>query len=543
MSNQYRDSMQRDRDGVNRPSTATSRALWANWLVPSFTDLLFICILFLLTTGSFSSKLLGDAGIGWHIRDGQQILRDHEVPRVDSFSATMEGKQWFAWEWLYDAGIAVVADHAGWNGVVFLTVLVIAVAFAYALGRALLAGATLPLALFLLALALGASSIHFLTRPHVFSWLFSVIWFSTLDDASRASNPQRRRSLYWLPAIMLLWVNLHGGFLFGLILCLIYLVAGTFEYWASPNLPAREQAGKWLRHLSGVTGLAFLASLVNPYGVALYVHIYHYLGDHFLMDHIDEFQSPNFHGVAQKCFGLLLLITFVALAANREKMQTTHWMVILFAVYSGLYASRNLPVSSLLIALVIAPLLSSEIAAAAKNGGFLAPVRSIFRSLSGFSTRVTMMETRFRGHVWPVIAVVLGLWICLHNGALGSHQMMNAQFSESRFPTQAVRFLEEENIHEPIFAPDYWGGYLIYSLYPVSKAFVDDRHDLYGSAFFREYLTTIHVEPGWHALLDRLQARWVLVPRESPLANILKETPAWNVVYQDKTAVLYHQTN
>jgi hypothetical protein len=535
--------MQTGQAGPNCAPTGKSSSSWIQWLAPSFTDLLFICILFLLTTGGFASKLLGDAGIGWHIRDGQQILQSHKIPRVDSFSATMEGKQWFAWEWLYDAGIAIVNDRAGWNGVVFLTVFVIATTFAYALRRALLAGATLPIALLLLAFALGASSIHFLSRPHVFSWLFSVIWFSILDAASANGDLRLCRSLYWLPALILLWANLHGGFLFGLILCAIYLVAGVISYWTGTNPAAREKAGKWLRHLSVVTALSFLVSLINPHGVSLYTHIYHYLGDRFLMDHIEEFQSPNFHGVAQKCFGLLLLITFVALAANREKMQTTHWMVILFAVYSGLYASRNLPVSSLLIALVIAPLLSSEIAAAAENGGFLAPVRSIFRSLSGFSTRVTMMETRFRGHVWPVIAVVLGLWICLHKGALGSHQMMNAQFNESRFPTRAVRFVEEENIHEPIFAPDYWGGYLIYSLYPLSKVFVDDRHDLYGSRFFREYLTTIHVEPGWNVLLDRLQARWVLVPRESPLANILKETPAWKVVYQDKTAVLYHQTN
>jgi len=535
--------MQTDDVGLNRAPTANLHASWIYWIVPSFTDLLFLSILFLLTTGGFSSKLLGDAGIGWHIRDGQQILQTHAVPRVDSFSATMEGKQWFAWEWLYDAGISIVDKYAGWNGVLFLAVFVIAATFAYALHRTLLAGATLPIAFFLLALALGASSIHFLTRPHVFSWLFCVILFSILDAASATEDPVRPRSLYWLPIIMLLWVNLHGGFLFGLILCAIYLLTGVVAYWASSNVAAREQADRCLRHLSVVTGLTFLASLVNPYGVSLYVHIYRYLGDRFLMDHIDEFQSPNFHGVAQKCFGLLLLITFVALAANRKKLRTAQWMVILFAAYSGLYASRNLPVSSLLIVLLVAPMISDEIAEASQNCVIWSPLRLAFRSLSEFSTRITAMETRFRGHVWPIAAVGFGVWICLHNGAVGAYQLMNAKFSETRFPVQAVRFIKEQGAGEPIFAPDYWGGYLIYNLFPAGKVFVDDRHDLYGSTFFRQYLTTIHVEPGWNLLLDRLQAQWVLVPSESPLANILAVTPGWNLIYHDKTAVLFHRTH
>ncbi len=70
--------------------------------MPSAADLIFIAILCTLTFTAMSVRLLGDAGIGWHIRTGQQILATHAVPRVDSFSSTMSGKPWFAWEWLYD---------------------------------------------------------------------------------------------------------------------------------------------------------------------------------------------------------------------------------------------------------------------------------------------------------------------------------------------------------------------------------------------------------------------------------------------------------
>lgn len=529
---------------VNDTSKATGAVPWSSWLVPSFSDVWFISILLLLSAGGLAPKLLGDAGIGWHIRNGQQILRTRAIPHVDAFSATMGGQPWFAWEWLYDLLIAVVHACTGLNGVVFLTAFIIALTFVLALHFALRSGASLPVAILLLALSLGASSIHFLTRPHVLSWLFCVIWFSILDGGSAKGMAELGNRLYWLPLIMLFWANVHGGFLLGLILCGLYLVAGAFQYVQADDASLREQAGKRLRVLSAMTGLSFFASLVNPYGGSLYLHIYRYLGDRFLMDHIDEFESPNFHGVGQKCFGLLLLITLVGLAANRAKMKikTAHWLVILFAAYSGLYSSRNLPVSSLLLTLTTAPLLSREIEEAGKDSNIAAGIRSMARSFSAFGSRVAAMESRFRGHVWPAIAIAGGLWVCMHNGHFGSHQLMNAQFSKTRFPVEAADFIRQQNIHEPIFAPDYWGGYLIYTLYPANQVFVDDRHDLYGSTFFRQYLTTVQVEPGWNDLLDHLNVRWVLVPCESPLANILKETPSWSVLYQDNTAVLFHRT-
>src|SRR5438309_12059903 len=69
--------------------------------------------------------------------------------------------------------------------------------------------------------------------------------------------------------------------------------------------------------LAGV--LSFAASFANPYGYRLDIHIYRYLTDRFLMDHIDEFLSPNFHGMGQKCFaGLVLLALIVVAVAPRQ---------------------------------------------------------------------------------------------------------------------------------------------------------------------------------------------------------------------------------
>jgi hypothetical protein len=506
------------------------------FLIPSVEDLIFIVLLIALTCGVLAPRLLKDAGTGWHIRNGQQILLTHSVTRTDSFSYTMQGQPWYAWEWLYDALIAGIHQWLGLNGVVFFTAVVIAATFALALRLALRHGSSLLVAVILVMLAAGASTIHFFARPHVLSWLLTVIWFQLLDSSEAVYHPEEDRRLLWLPAIMLLWTNLHGGFLLGIALCGIYLIAGLIRYFFERE--DRQKVGLWLKRLAVASLLSILATFGNPYGYRLHIHIYSYLSSRFLMNHIDEFLSPNFHGIAQQCFVVLLLITVAALAAKRHRLKLSHLLVIIFAAYSGLYASRNLPVSSILLTLVIAPLLSASIADAAALQKMSPRLQGLISRSNAFVSRMTEMESRFRGHLWPVLAVILGLVVCIQHGRLGTRQVMDAHFDLKRFPVQAVEVLAQRRIEEPIFAPDYWGGYLIYRFFPEPRVFVDDRHDLYGELFLKDYLKVMHVQPDWEKFLNEKKVHWVLVPAEGSLANILKEMPAWKIVYEDSTSVL-----
>src|SRR6202167_1946075 len=111
--------------------SADLRPAWVRWVVPSTGDLIFAALLGLLLFTPLSVRLLGDAGIGWHIRTGQQILAMHAIPRLDSFSSTMAGQPWFAWEWLYDLAVGQLETTLGLNGVVWLTAVVIAAVFAW----------------------------------------------------------------------------------------------------------------------------------------------------------------------------------------------------------------------------------------------------------------------------------------------------------------------------------------------------------------------------------------------------------------------------
>jgi len=523
---------------IDTPSDKAPPPAWFRFLAPSITDLIFIILLCAMSSGALAPRLLGDASVGWHIRNGERMLRTHSITRVDPFSVTMGGQTWYAWEWLYDAKIAGIHHWMGLNGVVFFTAVIIALTFALTLRLCLRRGADLPVAALLLALSLGVSMIHLFARPHVLSWLFTVIWFQLLDSSESANLAASPRRLWYLPALMLLWVNVHGGFVLGFALLGLYLLSAAIRYYRSRDGEESRSLAQRSKTLGIVTVASLAASLINPYGYELHVHVYRYLTSRWLMNHIDEFLSPNFHGVAQQCFVAILLITIVALAAAHNKPSLSRVLVLLLATYSGLYAARSLPVSSLLFTLIVAPLWTQALTDARENENLSLRLRAVVSRWQEFTGRVRNVELAFRGHLWPVAAVFLGVLVCAHQGRLGTTQWMHAHFDPKNLPVQATDTIVERGIREPIFAPDSWGGYLIYRLYPENRIFVDDRHDFYGVDFLRDYLKAIRLTPDWDKFLNEKHVNWALLPAGSALANMLEETTQWNVVYRDGTAVL-----
>src|SRR5208282_819592 len=170
----------------------------------------------------------------------------------------------------------------GLNGVVWLTAVVIAAVFAATFRMAVARGTNLFVAVALVLLATSASMIHFLARPHVLSWLFALAWFWILDSTERTGlHGKRARWLWALPLSMVLWANVHGGFLLGFVLLGIYWL-GALWMWMTTRENCLEDslqkiaAGQRVRRLAGVGLLSVGASLVNPYGWKLHAHIYGY---------------------------------------------------------------------------------------------------------------------------------------------------------------------------------------------------------------------------------------------------------------------------
>jgi hypothetical protein len=201
---------------------------------------------------------------------------------------------------------------------------------------------------------------------------------------------------------------------------------------------------------------------------------------------------------------------------------------------------RNIPVSSLLVVLIVAPQLSAALHECAKNRE-LPVARALVVRLDSFGSRMARFDGTLGGHLWPVLVTLGAIVLCVAGGSVAARPVMNAHFDEQRFPVQAVDYLAENLDARPVFSPDRWGGYLIYRLYPKVAAAVDDRHDLYGSEFLKQYLKIVRGEGGWEAALENLHPEWVVVPPDSPLAGLLKQNGEWKLVYEDGTAEIFRR--
>jgi hypothetical protein len=506
------------------------------YFLPSAADLIFVILLAALGASQLSSRLLNDAGIGWHIRNGELMWSAHSITRADPFSATMHGRPWFAWEYLFDLAVARLHAWAGLNAVTFFAAFVIAAVFAIALRISVRRGAFVLFTLPLLALAIAASSIHFFARPHILSWLLVLIWFQVLESEC---GPTPLRRLWFLPLLMLLWANVHGGFVLGFALLGLYLLAAVIACAAHPE--SRSENRQRARRLAIIILACVAASLINPYGYHLHQHVFEYLSNRWLMNHIDEFRTPNFHGLPQQCFAFLLIVCIISLALVRKKPPLRITLVILFAAFSGLYAARNLPIASLLLVVTIAPALSAVLREGLQDAHLGTHSKRLIAACEKFASHTDLLDRRLAGHVWPLAAIALGLWICGHQGRLGHTLIMRSDFDSHRFPVGTVNFISARQIREPVFTLDSWGGYLIYRLYPQTQVVVDDRHDLYGADFMKKYLGTIRLVPEWNDLLEEQNVRWVLMPRHSAVANMLSELPGWKLVYEDEAAGLFHK--
>ncbi len=506
-------------------------AVWLRWALTSFADVFFLVLLGILAFSPMSAGLLGDADTGWHIRNGEQILATHTIPRTDPFSYTRQWEPWYAWEWLYDVIIAAIHHVSGLNGVVLFTAAVISLTFALLFRFILRRSGNLAVAAFLTLLAAAAAQVHMLARPHVLSWLLTLLWVENLYRFEEGA----RWALFWLPPLMLLWANLHAGFVLGLGLLGVF---ATGSIWSALTTPRDGDRAK-ITQLVIVFSVCLLATLLTPYGYRLPVHVYEYLSNSFLMNNIDEFRSPNFHVFVYEYFELYIPLAIVAAVRGRGRLTPTGFLLLLFSLHAGLYAARNIPISAIMMGLALGPPMTLAVSARSASSSHLRWLRSLLDAGRGISDSMTRLEVQLHGHVLAAAVMAASVALVLNGGRVLSRQVLAAHFDEKVFPVKAAQFIAEKGIHDHLFSADTWGAYLIYSLYPGMRVYFDDRHDFYGDAFVKEYGEALSGSRRWREPLDHYHVQWALLPVDSPLSSLLRESGDWRAVYDDGLAILF----
>ena len=496
----------------SRPRSGSEVPLAGAFLLPSFGAVVFaVTLLQVLFLSNGARSLFRDSDTGWHIRNGEAILQTLTPPRVDHFSYTREGEQWFAWEWMSDALFGGAYRIANFQGVALLAALAIAITAWGAARFSLSLGGNLFFTAGAIVLVLGTTSIHWLARPHVFSWILSLAFLAVAEHERR----RRGRAIYLLPLLACLWANLHGSFLLGPGILFIYAIGE----WPANSCP--RLAGKF-----AVAGFAsLLATFINPYGWHLHQHVIGYLQNDYLMDHIAEFRSFSFHLSGAVYVELFLWVSVLGSVALLRQRAFAPALLALAMLHLSLYSARHLPTAAVLLLPLCVAALTRE------ARGF----RSL-RPLLDYSERLVVIDRK----IWGAIPIVLVLVATLA-GMSSLARSGNVGFDPATFPVHAVDFLEQHNLGPRIFAKDQWGGYLIYRFAGRAKVFMDGRSDFYGQQFLETYAQVADVKPQWSAVLNQYDVRFVLIPPDHALASVLQLNSAWKRVYADSVAAVFER--
>lgn len=455
-----------------------------------------------------------DSDTWWHLAAGRWMASEGRILQSDVFSATRSGAVWVNPGWLAQLILYGVFRLLGVAGLNVLTA-------AIAVGSLWLLWPRLDgpelLRAFVLLLAASAAAIFWAARPHMFSFLFSAAYLAILEDW-RSGKEVR---LWLLPVLMVLWANLHGGFVIGFLLLGAYLVGSAIEATLFRDGGVRERLkSAWRRTgpLAATGLLAALAVSANPHGPSLLLYPFQTISIGPLQNYIQEWQSPDFHSPQAQPFAWMLLATALVLALSRRRKDVIELVLTFGFGYLSLMAARNIAT----FALVGSPVLSRHAADVISRMKWETDSRPLPASLTRLLNIVLIVLT-FTGLV---------IWSLPRLTDAGIRPVL-----EDRFPVRAVDYLARAEPAGPIVHSYNWGGYLIWRLWPEYQTYVDGRTDLFGEEILNEYLVVWSAGPGWREIVERRGFWTALLEPHAPLVLALR-SEGWQVSYQDEQAVV-----
>ena len=476
-----------------------------------------LTIIYALIGANAAQSLFRDSDAGWHIRVGERLLSTGQLPTSDPFSFTRAGAPWVTWEWLADALMGFAHQTAGLPGVAWLYLMLLGLCTWLWIRWTWTLGGSFLLAAAFLAPMLSTANLHWLARPHVFSWCLALAGLWLLD---RLETQPRPSHLALAAAFGCLWANLHASFGLGAVILGIYALAAWLEKTLLAQRQLPLQAGSY-----AALFVAFTAgTLVNPHGWSLHAHVASYLANSALLDRIGEFQSFNFHVDGATQVLLTVLLGAVAALGALAQGRLAHGLLCGVLLAGALRSARGLP----LLALLALPVANAVLSRASLHL-FQPRLRRAIEGFRQYSANLRTLERNSHGAAWvlPLMLATAGILLALgRNGKVG--------FPPDQFPVAAAA-------HVPsgarVLAPDKFGGYLIYRFNGQLPVYFDGRSDFYGLDFMKRYISLVEVRPGWTAELDRHHFTHALLPANYSLISALGAR-GWQKLHADSTATL-----
>jgi len=449
---------------------------------------LLVAVLLIPAVLGSSQTIFNDGDVSWHIATGQWILDHRAIPHTDPFSYTWFGKPWVPIEWLAEVVLAAAYRLAGYAGIAALVTAAL---------MALHAAVYLNAGRWLRAPLLPVVTMDFvlmpmlLARPHVLTWPLLAFWTWLMLRA----REQDRAPPLAAAALMILWTNLHGGYVFGL------AIAGAFGLEALVDSADKARAFRqWLAF-----GLACaLACLVNGNGLEGVLHPLRFTQLQML-PLIDEWKPSSF--ALTPFFFAVLALTLGIIAWKRPRLPWVRWLLLATLLGLAFLQVRH----QAMLAIVAAMILPQGFARGAKPAA-AADRLSLRIALGGAALLIAMRAIMplqppdNEANPWKLIAAV--------PPQLRSQHVLNGYSM---------------------------GGPLILS---GIRPYVDGRGDMYGDELVVGYSRIAHGdELLFSQAVQRWNIRWAMLPLRSRLIPVLQRSSDWRLVARDKVGVIYERTS
>ncbi len=431
-----------------------------------------------------------DPDLWGHLFFGREILQTGSLPEKNLYSYTAPEHPWINHEWLAEVVFYGVFYLLSSSGLILLK-LALAAGLVWILDLILRERISSPYArVLVLVWAMAILSPGFNVRPQIFTYfLLAVLLFLCHRAQEKAS-----RMLYGAVPLMILWANLHGGFVAGL------GALGLFSIWAV----VRGNRGVIIP-----AALAFASVLLNPYGLRLLS----FLAEDLLLHRpITEWQPLSLADLSFWEFKLAL-VAVVAGSLWGGFWRRWDFILVLLAGWFALRHQRHAP----LFAVVAAPFVAN-----------------------GICGVISWIEERVRGGLLACAILLVSLYQFASIGRVHWQHRLQLVVSPFDYPTQAAEFLQRNAIGGNLAVPFDWGEYLIWKLYPQVRVSIDGRYTTaYPMDTIEDNFEWMRGGKNWRRLLDIYPTDVAVTNRYHPVTTLMRKDPEWVYIYSDPVAFVF----
>ena len=440
-------------------------------------------------------RALEDPDIWWHLADARQLMTTHHFIWTEPNSFTVGGQLWVNPEWLAELPYWFSFEALHYRGIYLLEWLALSANLGLIYWRGYKRSGHAGAAWWAAALGFVLVSVNAGPRTIALAYLAMGSELAILEAYERGKT----RVLWLLPPLFCVWVNLHGSWLIGLGLLVLYILCGAFKF----SKGAIEQEGftnAERNRLLIVLGLCVAALFVNPYGWRLAWNPIDMMTNQKLnIANVMEWKPLNLSTLAGgAAFGAMCLMA-VLNAFKGRKWRVYEIALVFFAWYAALDHMRFL----FMAAVLTTPILAMDI----RRGFDLESDEKTIPSANAF-----------------MVAAAAAVIFCI----FPSEKKLTEKLP-TFFPMQSLAQIQPS---WRTFNSDTVGGMMSFEEKPD---FIDSRFDVFEHhGVLADYLKAMYVVAPLE-VFEKHRIDHALLTDTMPLSYMLKHTAGWTIIRREKT--------